>query len=221
MTSAAQTAANTSTQRGIGIPPALRDSVSLSIRAAYADPVPRLWSDTIDEHRRAVREAILDAAGGLVVERGLRGVAMSLIAERAGIGRATLYKYFPDVESVLHAWHERQVAAHLVRLTALSDGSGTARERLKAVLTGYAVIVRESGRHDRERAAELHRGGHGHQDLHVLIRDLVAEATTRVPPDELARFCVHALGAAAELDSADAVRRLVEVTMACLDAGTP
>lgn len=183
--------------------------------------MPRLWTDTIDEHRRAVREAILDAAGGLVAERGLRGVAMSLIAERAGIGRATLYKYFPDVDSILRAWHERQVAAHLAQLAALRAEPGTPRERLKAVLTGYALIVRESGRHDRERAAELHRGGHGRQGLHALIRDLVAEVTTRVPPDELARFCAHALGAAAELDSDDAVRRLVQTTLACLDAGTP
>ncbi|MGX7825439.1 TetR/AcrR family transcriptional regulator [Actinokineospora sp. 24-640] len=183
--------------------------------------MPRLWNDTIDEHRRAVREAILDATGGLVVERGLRGVTMSLIAERAGIGRATLYKYFPDVDSILRAWHERQVTAHLAQLTALREQPGTPRERVKAVLTGYAFIVREAGRHDWERVAELHRGGHGQRDLHALIRDLVADATPRVPPDELARFCVHALGAAAELDSADAVRRLVDTIVACLDAGTP
>lgn len=42
----------------------------------------------------------------LVAERGLRSVTMSEIAQRVGIGRATVYKYFSDVESILLAWHE-------------------------------------------------------------------------------------------------------------------
>ena len=38
---------------------------------------------------------------------------MSQIAKDTGIGRATLYKYFPDVESILRAWHQRQIDEHL------------------------------------------------------------------------------------------------------------
>jgi Bacterial regulatory proteins, tetR family len=41
---------------------------------------------------------------------------MSQIAEETGIGRATLYKYFPDVEAILLAWHDRQIAAHIAYL---------------------------------------------------------------------------------------------------------
>ena len=59
------------------------------------------------------REAILDATAALVAEHGLTGVTMSQIARDTGIGRATLYKYFPDVESILHAWHQRQIDGHL------------------------------------------------------------------------------------------------------------
>ena len=67
--------------------------------------MPRIWADTIDTHRRQVTDAILDATAELIAEHGPMSVAMSAIAERAGIGRATLYKYFPDVESILVAWH--------------------------------------------------------------------------------------------------------------------
>jgi AcrR family transcriptional regulator len=67
--------------------------------------VPKLWNETIEEHRRAVRDAVLKTTAALVTEQGLRGVTMSRIAEDSGIGRATLYKYFPDVESILAAWH--------------------------------------------------------------------------------------------------------------------
>ncbi|WP_228837509.1 hypothetical protein [Nocardia amamiensis] len=42
---------------------------------------PKLWNDTIEAHRREVREAILDTTWGLVNERGSTSVTMSEIAE--------------------------------------------------------------------------------------------------------------------------------------------
>ena len=65
--------------------------------------MPKLWTVTIEEHRRAVRDATLDTTAALVAERGLASVPMSRIARDTGIGRATLYKYFPDVEAILAA----------------------------------------------------------------------------------------------------------------------
>ncbi|MGH2817757.1 MAG: TetR/AcrR family transcriptional regulator, partial [Actinomycetota bacterium] len=74
--------------------------------------MPKLWNETIEDHRREVRGAILDTTLALVAEHGLLSVTMSQIAEETGIGRATLYKYFPDVETILLAWHERQINGH-------------------------------------------------------------------------------------------------------------
>jgi len=65
-----------------------------------------------------------------VAERGLASVTMSQIAAQTGIGRATLYKYFPDVEAILAAWHQRQVARHLNQLARVRDQGGSAGERL-------------------------------------------------------------------------------------------
>jgi AcrR family transcriptional regulator len=102
--------------------------------------VPKLWNETIDAHRHAVRKAILDTTWALATEHGLTSVTMSQIAEKTGIGRATLYKYFPDVEAILLAWHERQVAAHLQQLADIRDDAGDAGQRLDAVLEAYAFI---------------------------------------------------------------------------------
>src|SRR3990172_12780555 len=107
-------------------------AICLDIAVAYTEVVPKLWNDTIETHRRAVREATLDAAAALVAERGLASVTMSEIAEKTGIGRATLYKYFPDVEAILVAWHERQISGHLEYLAEIRDQTGTASERLPA-----------------------------------------------------------------------------------------
>lgn len=186
--------------------------------------MPKLWSETIDAHRHAVREATLDTTAALVDEHGLRSLTMSQIAEDTGIGRATLYKYFPDVEAILIAWHERQVKGHLEHLAEVRDQAGAAGERLEAVLEAYALISYE--RHGTELAATLHRGEHiaqAQQQLSNLIRDLLTEGATAgdlrddVPPDELASYCLYALTAASSLPSKAAVRRLVAVTLAGLD----
>jgi AcrR family transcriptional regulator len=182
--------------------------------------VPKLWNETIEAHRRAVREATLDTTAALVAEHGLRSVTMSQIAGEIGIGRATLYKYFPDVGTILAAWHERQISAHLENLAELRDQAGDAGERLEVVLEAYALIQYEH--HGTELAALLHRGDHVARAQHQLvdfIRDLLAESADirdDVPPEELASFCLHALAAATGLPSKAAVRRLVTVTLAGL-----
>lgn len=185
--------------------------------------VPKLWNATIDAHRREVRDAVLNATAALVSKHGLASITMSQIAEDSGIGRATLYKYFPDIESILVAWHERQVASHLAELAAVRGRAGDAAERLRAVLEAFALITHE--RHDAELAALLHRGAHmthAHQQLRNFIRDLLREGVESghfrddVAPDELASYCLYALTAASSLRSKAAVRRLVAVTFAGL-----
>ena len=146
---------------------------------------------------------------------------MSQIAEETGIGRATLYKYFPDVEAILVAWHERHIAAHLEHLARLGQQPG---KRLAAVLSAYALIQHQRGGHA-ELSALLHRDEHvagAEQKLRRFLRDLIGkaakagEARDDVAPEELAAYCLHALAAAGGLPSEAAVRRLVAVTLAGL-----
>ena len=118
--------------------------------------VPKLWNDTIEAHRREVRDAILDATAALVHEHGLAAVTMSQIAADTGIGRATLYKYFPDVEAILVAWHERHVGGHLEHLSQLATEAGSARARLGAVLEAYAMIMHH--RHEPELSSAIRDG---------------------------------------------------------------
>jgi AcrR family transcriptional regulator len=197
---------------------------------AYSNGVPKLWNKTIEAHRREVRDATLDTTAELVAERGLLSTTMSQIAERTGISRATLYKYFPDVEAILLAWHERGIAEHLGHLREVRDAAGDPRARLEAVLEAYALIDHEHhgseshGRHlqDPMLAAMLHRGGHvarAESELSAMLRDLIAQAVRTgdvrddIAPPELATYCLHALSAASNLPSKAAVRRLISVTM--------
>lgn len=197
---------------------------------AYSWAVPKLWTDTIEAHRREVRRAILDTTATLVGQHGLRAVTMSQIAERTGIGRATLYKYFPDVESILVAWHERQIAGHLEHLARVRDEGEDPGGRLRGVLEAYALISHEThGHQDAELASFLHRDHRvagAQRQLHEMIRDLLIEGAASgelrgdVPPDELASYCLHALSAAGTMPTKSAARRLVAVTLAGLRPGS-
>ena len=186
--------------------------------------MPKLWTHAVETHRRAVRDAALETAAALVAKQGLRSVTMAQIAEEAGIGRATLYKYFPNVESMLAAWHERQVSAHLEQLEELRKREGSPLRRLEAVLEAYASIQHGlRAAHATELAVHLHRKDHvqrAQQRLKDFIQGLLSEGAKAgevrrdIPPEELASFCLHALGAAGTLASKSAVRRLVALTLA-------
>ena len=188
--------------------------------------MPTHWADSIDAHRSSVRDAVLDAVGAMVSERGLAAVTMSGIAGRSGIGRATLYRHFPDVESVLSAWHARQVEAHRGRLAGAADGPGSAADRLEAVLRAWARIAQESrGHRDADLSAVLHRDGGvdlAQRHLLALVASLIEQGAADgdlradAPAGELASFCLHALTAAAGMPGERAADRLVGVALAGL-----
>lgn len=189
--------------------------------------MPRLWNDTIETHKQIVRDAALDAAASLVMRRGLSAVTMSEIAERTGIGRATLYKYFPDVQTLLHAWHERQIGRHLAALGSIAQGGEPPLERLGMVLGAYADMAH--GQHDGDLASLLHSGGHAaHARKHLtsFVSELIAEGVaagavrTDMPPQELAIFCLAAMSGARDSQSDEAIHRLVALTIDALGPRT-
>lgn len=194
--------------------------------APYSGCVPKLWNETIETHRQQVRDAICDTTAALAFEHGLRSVTMSQIAEQTGIGRATLYKYFPDVDTILRAWHARQITTHLQHLAQVRDHTTDPGRRLGAVLHAYALISQQTRNHgDTDLVTFLHhdeRVAGAQQQLHDMIRELIADAAEAgdvrddISPDELAGYCLHALAAATRLPSETAVQRLVTVTLAGL-----
>ena len=55
-----------------------------------------------DARVQRTRAAVRDALLSLVEEDGLGAVTHHRVAERAGLGRATVYRHFPTVESLVH-----------------------------------------------------------------------------------------------------------------------
>jgi AcrR family transcriptional regulator len=194
-----------------------------------------LWNTTVEEHRRTVHTAILDSTAALIAEHGL-AVTMSQVAQHTGIGRATLYKYFKDVEAIMLAWHERQVSDHLHQLNAAIADCTDPAERLRTALTTYAELSSTghstphtgtgtgtgTGTSAVQTALALHQAPHLHRaqrHVHNLLTEVITAAAdagmarTDVPATELASYCLHALSAAATSPSLAACDRLVAVTL--------
>jgi AcrR family transcriptional regulator len=173
--------------------------------------MPKIWAETIDTHRRQVHDAILEATAELIAEHGPMSVAMSAIAERAGIGRATLYKYFPDVESILIAWHERDFGHHLEHLRSLSESD-------TVTLDDFIRFVRHQQRtHHTDRdvigtLAHAIAGDHSipdavetqvHDALAALLGTLASRGELRadLPAETLARWVFHTIHAPHDIDN--------------------
>jgi AcrR family transcriptional regulator len=58
------------------------------------------------------RQAILDAALQLFAERGYHGTAVPEVAERAGVGAGTLYRYFASKEALVNALFQKWKSAY-------------------------------------------------------------------------------------------------------------
>ena len=198
--------------------------------------MPKLWSDTIVEHRSAVRDAILDATGRLVHRDGLTGLTMTALAEASGVGRAaragmengrgagraTLYKYVPDVAAALTAWQEREIGRHLQRLRTIAQESPP-ESRLSDVLLAYARLRRH--RHGDDDDDALHgtiRLAPAESELTALVQEIIDDDTragttrTDLSPQELAAYAVGAIGAAAALPDTTAVSRLATLVVATI-----
>jgi len=78
-------------------------------RAHISEPRldPRARRDPAQERSRQTVDAIVEAAGRLLVEQGRLGVTTNAVAERAGVSIGSLYQYFPNKEAIFASLQER------------------------------------------------------------------------------------------------------------------
>ena len=197
---------------------------SWSIRGVSQNGIgalPALWKNTIDGHRAAVRTAVLDAIGALMHEGGPERVTMVAIAKRAGIGRAALYRYFPDAKQALEAWHDDLVGRHIEALERLGALAPDAESALHAVLQGYAKNLARGARHGGGAALHATEAATAARarliaTIAKIIQQGKEEGVVRrdIPSKDLAQFAVATLSSAARITGRQ--DWLVEATLAGL-----
>ncbi|MFI1467045.1 TetR/AcrR family transcriptional regulator [Streptomyces wuyuanensis] len=136
------------------------------------------------------RRKILDAAAGLVAERGPEAITMNAVAQAAGIGVGTVYRRFGDVAQLLFALlddRERQFQEGFLSGPAPLGPDGRPEERLRAFLHALAdhVAEQQTTMLAAEAASPLARYTSGayltmHTHVSMLLRQVRPEADEAV-----------------------------------------
>ena len=93
-------------------------------------------------------EALLEAARACVLAVGVRRTTFSDVARRAGVSRMTLYRRFPDLETLLSTLMTWEFGAVVDEARAAGAG-GSCRERAVAMVTTAARRLHEDPLFDR------------------------------------------------------------------------
>jgi AcrR family transcriptional regulator len=139
------------------------------------------------------REAVLHAADDLLVELGYEALTMKGIAERAGVGRQTVYRWWASKAEILFEACALDVARELALEPDKTAGAALASyiERLHVFLTDsdagatYLALLGAS-QVDRAVADQLRSADPLRASAHTLVDALRSEARSTIPADGLA-----------------------------------
>jgi AcrR family transcriptional regulator len=84
--------------------------------------------------REDIREIILDAVGNLLERYGYKKMTVDDIAHEAGIGKGTVYLYFPSKEEVALSWIDRANVQLQRELRAIARSGGPPADRFRRIL---------------------------------------------------------------------------------------
>lgn len=90
------------------------------------------------------REAIMHAALELFVERGFWGTAVPEIAEKAGVGAGTIYRYFESKEALVNALYRQEKQRFVERVIHDFPTTVIARELFRTMWTRMAKFAVEN-----------------------------------------------------------------------------
>lgn len=97
--------------------------------------------------RREVKEAILDAAIRLMQRYGYRKTTMEDLAREAGIGKGTIYLYFPSKEEIALACADRANARVFAHLEEIAAADAPPLERMRSMLVARVLIRFDAVQH--------------------------------------------------------------------------
>jgi AcrR family transcriptional regulator len=89
------------------------------------------------------REAILQAALELFVERGFHGTAVPEVADRAGVGAGTIYRYFASKEALVNELYQRQKSLLSARILREFPLAASAREQFGTLWRRMAQYAKD------------------------------------------------------------------------------
>lgn len=117
--------------------------------------MPRISGESIEEHVRQQTGRILDASAALFRERGYRRTDMEDIADAVGLARNSLYRYFPNKDSILLACVQRDMVPFVEEMRALAEKFTDPLERLGVWLDAQIELAASPAHATMEMMSEI------------------------------------------------------------------
>ena len=89
------------------------------------------------------RRQICEAARRVFARRGVAGTGLAHVAEAAGMGRSSLYHYYPDKPTLLRDLVKQLLDDELAVFVAVLRGDGTPGERVERLARGMVALFDE------------------------------------------------------------------------------
>ncbi|MFC9497011.1 TetR/AcrR family transcriptional regulator [Streptomyces sp. NPDC056982] len=86
------------------------------------------------KNQTARREALVDAAGRAIAERGLEGLRIKDIAAEVGMSAGSVLYYYPEMDELVLEVHRGAVERYLTARQGAVDGATGAAARLRALV---------------------------------------------------------------------------------------
>ena len=119
--------------------------------ASYTGPVPKISAASVSDHRAQQRRALVDAARELLEEGDAARVTFRSVAERTGLARNSVYKYFAGRGELLAAVVEESAPRWVTRIREAMDAADGADACVAAYVRAQLELVRD-GEHRISRA---------------------------------------------------------------------
>lgn len=101
------------------------------------------------------RDAILDATDRLLARYGYRKMTIDDLAKETGIGKGTVYLYFPSKEEIALSHIDRIVERLISKLRAIAEGPETVEQKLLKMLLERVIFRFDSVQHYTQGLNEL------------------------------------------------------------------
>lgn len=105
--------------------------------------MPKISAASVAEHRAHQRDALVRAARELLVEGDAQAVTFAAVAERTGLARNSVYKYFPGRRELLTAVVTDAAPRWTSRIRAGMAEAATPGERVAAYVRAQLELVRD------------------------------------------------------------------------------
>jgi AcrR family transcriptional regulator len=148
------------------------------------------------DHCARRREEILDAAVQLFATNGFANTEMQQLADTAGVGKGTLYRYFPSKDTLFLAAADRLMVRMRHAIDAAIEGVDDPFQRIRRAIRAFLeffnerperveLLIQERAHFkDRQKPTFIQHREVNVERWRALYRDLIAQGRLRAMPPE-------------------------------------